>query len=141
MNDAHEQPPDLDREPQPPHLDREPILDQEPSTDQEPVTEEVDALLVETEERVIVASSPGLPARAAGMVPAVQAAAVAAGGFVAGAAVVGLVNHRHNRALAPGQPRRRLLRRSRGGRVEALQIVSTRSLLVDIHLLNNGEQS
>ncbi|HEY7830832.1 MAG TPA: hypothetical protein VIC06_09745 [Solirubrobacteraceae bacterium] len=117
-------------------------LEQDPlGQEHEPITEEVDALLVETEERVIVASSPGLPARAAGMVPAVQAAAVAAGGFVAGAAVVGLVNHRHNRSLAQGQPRRRLLRRSRGGRVEALQIVSTRSLLVDIHLLNNGEQS
>jgi hypothetical protein len=106
----------------------------------EPITEEVDALLVETEEEVIVASRSMLPATARGMVPAVQAAAVAAGGFVAGAAVVGLVNHRHNRALAQGQPRRRLLRRSRGGRVEALQIVSTRSLLVDVHLLNNGEQ-
>lgn len=114
---------------------------QAPDQEHEPITEEVDALLVETEERVIVASSSLLPATARGMVPAVQAAAVAAGGFVAGAAVVGLVNHRHNRALAQGQPRRRLLRRSRGGRVEALQIVSTRSLLVDIHLLNNGEQS
>jgi hypothetical protein len=111
-----------------------------PDQDHEPITEEVDALLVETEERVIVASSPLLPARVGGMVPAVQAAAVAAGGFVAGAAVVGLVNHRHNRALAAGQPRRRLLRRSRGGRVEALQIVSTRSILVDVHLLGNGEQ-
>lgn len=106
----------------------------------EPITEEVDALLVETEEQVIIASRSMLPATARGMVPAVQAAAVAAGGFVAGAAVVGLVNHRHNRALAQGQPRRRLLRRSRGGQVEALQIVSTRSILVDVHLLNNGEQ-
>ncbi|HEY7952296.1 MAG TPA: hypothetical protein VID70_04860 [Solirubrobacteraceae bacterium] len=117
-------------------LDPDQPSDQEP----EPITEEVDALLVEAEEEVIVASRSMLPATARGMVPAVQAAAVAAGGFVAGAAVVGLVNHRHNRALAQGQPRRRLLRRSRGGRVEALQIVSTRSLLVDVHLLNNGEQ-
>jgi hypothetical protein len=107
----------------------------------EPITEEVDALLVETDEEVIVASRSMLPATARGMVPAVQAAAVAAGGFVAGAAVVGLVNRHHNRALAQGQqPRRRLLRRSREGRVEALQIVSTRSILVDVHLLNNGEQ-
>lgn len=106
----------------------------------EPITEEVDALLVETEEEVIVASRSMLPATARGMVPAVQAAAVAAGGFVAGAAVVGLVNRRHNRALAQGQPPRRLLRRARGGRVEALQILSTRSILVDVHMLGNGEQ-
>ena len=112
-----------------------------PDREQEPITEEVDALLVETEEEVIVASRSMLPAATRGMVPAVQAAAVAAGGFVAGAAVVGFVNHRHNRALAAGQPRRRLLRRSRGGRVEALQIVSTRSLLVDVHLLNSGDPS
>ncbi len=112
----------------------------DPEQEHEPITEEVDALLVETEVQGIVASRSMLPATARGMVPAVQAAAVAAGGFVAGAAVVGLVNHRHNRALAQGQPRRRLLRRSRGARVEALQIVSTRSLLVDVHLLNNGEQ-
>jgi len=110
----------------------------------EPVTEEVDALLVETEERVILAAPQSFlpaPAPTRSMVPAVQAAAVAAGGFVAGAAVVGLVNRRHNRAaLTQGQPRRRLLRRSRAGRVEALQIVSTRSLLVDVHMLGNGEQ-
>jgi hypothetical protein len=111
------------------------------SQEHEPITEEVDALLVETEEQVIVASRSMLPATARGMVPAVQAAAVAAGGFVAGAAVVGLVNRHHNRALAQGQqPRRRLLRRSGGARVEALQIVSTRSVLVDVHLLGNGEQ-
>jgi hypothetical protein len=106
----------------------------------DPITEEVDALLVETDEEVVLAPSSMLPATARGMVPAVQAAAVAAGGFVAGAAFVGLVNRHHNRALAAGQPRRRLLRRSRGGRVEALQIVSTRSILVDVHLLGNGEQ-
>jgi hypothetical protein len=122
----------------------EPLKPQEPGPNEpEPITEEVDALLVETEERVIVAAPQSFlpaPTRGIGMVPAVQAAAVAAGGFVAGAAVVGLVNRRHNRALAQGQPRRRLLRRSREGRVEALQIVSTRSLLVDVHLLGNGEQ-
>ncbi len=108
----------------------------------ESVTEEVDALLVESEERVLVAPVSALPVAARGMVPAVQAAAVAAGGFVAGAAVVGLVSRRHNRAaLSAGTPpRRRLLRRSPRGRVEALQIVSTRSLLVDIHLLGGGEQ-
>jgi hypothetical protein len=108
----------------------------------EPITEEVDALLVESAEQILVAPISRLPASTRGMVPAVQAAAVAAGGFVAGAAVVGLVSRRHNRAaLAAGSsPRRRLLRRSSQDRVQALQIVSTRSLLVDIHLLGNGEQ-
>jgi hypothetical protein len=106
----------------------------------EPLTEEVDAIIVEAEERVVVQSSAPLPAPTRTMVPAVQAAAVAAGGFVAGAAVVGLVGRRHNRALAAGTaPRRRLLRRSRT-QVEALQIISTRSLLVDVHMLRNGEQ-
>ncbi len=110
--------------------------------EQEPVTEEVDALLVEAEEQVVIAApEPLLPAAAPrARVPAVQAAAVAAGGFVAGAAVVGLVSRRHSRAaLAAGTPRRRLLRRSRSSRVEALQILSTRSVLVDVHLLGNGE--
>ena len=108
----------------------------------EPIVEEVDALLVESEERIVVAPVSQLPAPTRGMVPAVQAAAVAAGGFVVGAAVVGLVSRRHNRAaLAAGStPRRRLLRRSSQDRVQALQIVSTRSLLVDIHLLGGGEQ-
>jgi hypothetical protein len=115
------------------------VSEQEPEP--EPITEEVDALLVEAEERIVVAPQSFLPAPTRSMVPAVQPAAVAAGGFVAGAAVVGLVSRRHNRAaLAAGTPRRRLLRRSRASRVEALQILSTRSVLVDVHLLSNGEQ-
>jgi hypothetical protein len=118
------------------------VSEQEQEPEPGSITEEVDALLVEAEERIVVAPQSSLPAPTRSMVPAVQAAAVAAGGFVAGAAVVGLVSRRHARAaLAAGtSPRRRLLRRSRAGRVEALQIVSTSSLLVDIHLLGNGEQ-
>lgn len=78
----------------------------------------------------------------AGMVPAVQAAAAAAGGFVAGAAVVGLVHRRRRRAIAkagrPGQ-----LKRGRGGRSgtvpgELLQIVGSRSVLLDVHLLGGS---
>jgi hypothetical protein len=71
-------------------------------------------------------------------VPAMQAAAAAAGGFLAGAAVIGLVNRRHRRAD-------RLVRRPRAGRAargrgaarggELVQIVGIRSLLVDVHLL------
>jgi hypothetical protein len=69
--------------------------------------------------------------------PAVQAAAAAAGGFVAGAAVVGLVNRRHARALARGRRGRGLRgRRAAGsGAADRLQIVGSRSLLLDVHLL------
>jgi hypothetical protein len=108
-------------------------------------TEEVDALPVLAQEpTVIVPPAPALPADTGpgrAVVPAVQAAAVAAGGFVAGAAVVGLVHRRRRVALAKGHRPRRL---SRGGRSankpgELLQIVGSRSLLVDIHLLG-GER-
>jgi hypothetical protein len=76
------------------------------------------------------------------MLPAVQAAAVAAGGFVAGAAVVGLVHRRHRRtaALAKGRrPRRSLSGGARRGAraAELVQIVGSRSLLVDVHLLGD----
>ena len=75
--------------------------------------------------------------------PAVQAAAVAAGGFVAGAAVVGLVHRRHRHLSALSKSRRAgrgLGRGSREKRVapkvgELVQIVGSRSLLVDVHLL------
>jgi hypothetical protein len=80
--------------------------------------------------------------------PSVQAAAVAAGGFVAGAAVAGLAHRRR------GRDARALAKGTRGGRVaigrvsgrrarraakagEAVQIVGTRSLLVDVHLLGS----
>jgi len=64
--------------------------------------------------------------------PAAQAAAVAAGGFIAGAAIVGLASRRRARtARALGRGR------GRGGRSrrELVQIVGTRSLLLDVHLL------
>ena len=83
--------------------------------------------------------------RGAAMVPAVQAAAVAAGSFVAGAAVVGLVHRRHRRAVMLGKGGRggRPARRSgsrRGSRAgELVQIVGSRSLLVDVHLLGGSD--
>jgi hypothetical protein len=79
-----------------------------------------------------------------GVIPVVQAAAVAAGGFVAGAAVVGLAHRRSRRSAALGKGRaagRRLGRRggrtgrSASGGGELIQIVGSRSLLVDVHLL------
>jgi hypothetical protein len=73
--------------------------------------------------------------------PAVQAAALAAGGFVAGAAVVGLARRRHGggapRAVARDRRDRRG-RRGRSGAGELLQIVGSRSLLVDVHLLDSA---
>jgi hypothetical protein len=61
--------------------------------------------------------------------PAVQAAAVAATGFVAGAAAVVAI-HRHVSRRGPVRRRRR-----RGGGVETLSVLGTRSFLVDVHLL------
>lgn len=69
--------------------------------------------------------------------PAVQAAAVAAGGFVAGAAVVGLARRRTGVTVGSrrGGRRDRDRRRRVGSGGELLQIVGSRSLLVDVHLL------
>ncbi|HYM54044.1 MAG TPA: hypothetical protein VES97_01675 [Solirubrobacteraceae bacterium] len=111
--------------------------------------EEVDALPVLADRARIVptdAFPQALPAdrrQAGAMIPAVQAAAVAAGGFVAGAAVVGWVHRRRRQApvLAKGRRQGRDLGRGgrggrRGGRAgELVQIVGSRSLLVDVHLL------
>jgi hypothetical protein len=99
-------------------------------------------------------SSGALPdaRRPAGLVmPAVQAVAVAAGGFVAGAAVVGLAHRRQQRSAALGKGRgagRALAKGRRTGgldsrrgaakAVELVQIVGSRSLLVDVHLLGGS---
>jgi hypothetical protein len=66
---------------------------------------------------------PALPAP----VPARQAAALAATGFVAGAATVAVVHRRRARV-----PRRRRRRNKGGGLGE---IVASNSFLVDVHLL------
>ena len=122
----------------------------------EPTDEELgggeDALPVLAEEAHVVRAQavPGevLPARdAQTMIPAVQAAAVAAGGFVAGAAVIGLVTRRQRRALALSKGRgaggRRIGRGRRrsvqSGASELVQIVGSRSLLVDVHLLGGRD--
>ena len=67
-----------------------------------------------------------------------QTAVAAAGGFVAGAALLGLVHRRKGKrlALASARSSRRV---GRGGKrsksAGELAIVSSRSLLVDVHLL------
>ncbi len=76
--------------------------------------------------------------RAGGVVtiPTVQAAAAAAGGFVAGAAVLGLVHRRHKRSAARALWRGGRDRSRRGGMAgDLIQVVGSRSLLLDVHLL------
>ena len=66
--------------------------------------------------------------------PAVQAAAVAATGFVAGAATIALVK-RHNA--------RKLARATRSGprrAVDMLPIVGSRTFLVDVHLIAKPQE-
>jgi|SRR5271165_1234200 len=109
--------------------------------------EAIDALPVLAEQvRVVRAPSRGALAGdgrpAAAMLPAVQAAAVAAGGFVAGAAVVGLVSRRHRSRVAARKSRRAGRDVTRGGRRSAgelVQILGSRSFLVDVHLLGASD--
>ncbi|HEX3391510.1 MAG TPA: hypothetical protein VHS55_03010 [Solirubrobacteraceae bacterium] len=103
-------------------------------------TEEVDAVPVLAGESP---SSGEIVPRSAPVI--VQTAAVAAGGFVAGAAVLVLVHRRQARraALAAARPRRRIARA--GGRAKQVggiaEIVASRSLLVDVHLLGPSAPS
>jgi len=84
------------------------------------------------------------PIRRGGLIrsvaPAGQAVVLAASGFAAGAAVVGLaVRRRGGAARRPAK--RRSARGTRGGkRGESVKIVGTRSLLVDVHLLGGAER-
>ena len=88
--------------------------------------EVVDGLPVVAEVRTIERATPGL-------LPAVQVAAVAATGFVAGAATV---------ALAKRRSARKLGRNGRGGprrTVDMLPIAASRSFLVDVHVIAKPE--
>jgi hypothetical protein len=88
------------------------------------VEETVDGVPVLAEVRPIERSPAALPA--------VQAAAAAATGFVAGAATIALVRRHHARKLARGQ--RMVGYVGRRG-VEMLPIVGSRSFLVDVHVI------
>ncbi|MDQ6816190.1 MAG: hypothetical protein M3018_02125 [Actinomycetota bacterium] len=88
--------------------------------------ETVDGLPVLAEVRAL---SPVPPAP----LPAVQAAAAAATGFVAGAATIALVRHRSSRKLAGA--RRGGVRRS----ADPQPIVASRTFIVDVHLLAGRE--
>jgi hypothetical protein len=72
-------------------------------------------------------------ARPAVASPAVQAAAVAATGFVAGAATVALARRHAARKANPALRKRRKAKRRRG---DVIDVVASRSFLVDIHLLS-----
>jgi hypothetical protein len=109
--------------------------------------EVIDALPVLDEETQTLRPTPvsATVARSgSAVIPAVQAAAVAAGGFVAGAAIVSLAQRRQRQAAAPLKRRRR--GGARSGRTvvaaggELMQIVSSRSLLLDVHLLGPAGQ-
>jgi hypothetical protein len=134
-------------------------LEPDPGPDQQGRTtvvgdaEETRAVALLTDEMQVVRAQPmpgALPDRrrsAGAVIPAAQAAAVAAGGFVAGAAVVGLMHRRQRRssALTKGRRARQRLNRTRpsgarkaGGVLELVQIVGSRSLLVDVHLLGSS---
>jgi hypothetical protein len=65
--------------------------------------------------------------------PAVQAAAVAATGFVAGAATVVAISRRASRRPARASRRRR--RRDAAAGAEVMSVLGTRSFLLDVHLL------
>jgi hypothetical protein len=92
----------------------------------EPDVEIVDGLPVLAEVRTVERAVP------AGL-PAVQVAAVAATGFVAGAATVALVKRR---------AARKVVRSGRGGPrrpADLLSIAATRSFLVDVHVIAKPE--
>lgn len=98
---------------------REPQLTDADVVDED--EEVVDAVPVLARVRAVEVSAPAT-------LPAVQAAAVAATGFVAGAATLALVKRRQARRLARARPAVR-----RG--LDALPIVGSRSFLVDVHLI------
>jgi len=66
------------------------------------------------------------PVRSSELVPATQAAAVAAGSFVAGALTMAVMKRHAARRAAKRRPRRA---------ADMLPIVGSRSFLVDVHLI------
>jgi hypothetical protein len=98
--------------------------------------EELDGLVVSERRSVSRRFGPGARVGpVSGGAQVVQAAAVAATGFLAGAAVVGLVAHRRQRSPTRARSTRQ---RARSSGAELVQIVASRSLLVDLHLLGPG---
>ncbi len=99
--------------------------------------ETVEGLIVLSSDEDTAAMPLAVPSRV--LAPAVQTAAVAAGGFVAGAAIVRLISRRHRPVkVERGGLLKRGRRRSGGPASELIQIVGSRSLLVDVHLLGSS---
>ena len=92
-------------------------------------TVEGDALPVVADVRVI---EPERPAGTLALAPAAQAAAVAGASFVAGVATVAAIKHARSRPAISRRQRRRAAKRG----AQLVEVVSTRSFLVDVHLLN-----
>jgi hypothetical protein len=95
-------------------------------TDEADVVEVVDGLPVLSSDDAHTAVAPAAPS--GGLVPARQVAALAATGFVAGAATVAVIHRRRARPLS----RRK---RSKKGRSALGEVVTSNSFLVDVHLL------
>ena len=89
----------------------------------QPPEETVDGVAVLAEVRAIELAPPST-------LPAVQAAAAAATGFVAGAATLALVRRHSSRKLARARSRG-----AAGRALDALPIIGSRSFLVDVHLI------
>jgi len=100
------------------------------TTDAEPLDSRLESVEAETVDAVpvLVEARPLAPATSYIALPAVQAAAVAATGFVAGAATMALVRRHSARKLARTRstPKRA---------IDMLPIVGSRTFLVDVHLL------
>jgi hypothetical protein len=90
--------------------------------------ETVDGLPVLAQARAVERARPAA-------LPAVHAAAVAATGFVAGAATVAVIRHRSNGRVKPTAGRGRMRRKS-GIAEQAMSVVASRSFLLDVHLLD-----
>ena len=88
---------------------------------------------------VVAVRAPGSERALIKSVAPARQAMVAAGGFVAGAAIVGLAGRRRiRRSRAPIGRKRGA--RGNSGVGELVRIVGTRSLLVDIHLLDSASR-
>jgi hypothetical protein len=99
-------------------------VNEAPGEDSEEQVEVLDGLPVLAEAR------PLEPLRAGGIL-ATQSAALAATGFVAGAATAVVLAHRRTRKAEK--------RRRRKGRRDLLDVVGSRSFLVDVHLLGGRD--
>jgi hypothetical protein len=111
------------------------VADTERTGDQRP--EQIEEYVVQEEETVdglpVLADVRAIESAGPPIMPAVQAAAAAATGFVAGAATLALVRRHSARKVA--RTRRPSFRRGS----DALSIVGSRTFLVDVHLIKPGE--